>query len=280
MFSNLPRFTFSLPVPKMALININVTSGCEKHRMGMARTLVLGILACLSLITLVIARPTPAHKAVVVELFTSEGCSSCPPADELLGRLRQDKTADRAEIIPLGFHVDYWNDLGWKDRFSSAAYSARQQEYAHHLRTEGPYTPQMVVNGEREFVGNSSSTARQEIDRSGREPARAEVSIFRVTPGTFRVRTKADSVADVLLAITEDNLATQVGSGENGGRTLHHSAVVREFRRIGKTENGAFESELPLKFNHEWKPADLRLVVFVQDPATGKILGASSIKAF
>src|SRR6201998_1680178 len=107
--------------------------------------------------------PAGANRAVVVELFTSEGCSSCPPADELLGHLRQDLAAKNIQVIPLGFHVDYWNSLGWKDRFSSADFSQRQEQYAKSLKVDGPYTPQMVVDGEAEFVGNSSGQAQREI---------------------------------------------------------------------------------------------------------------------
>src|ERR1700760_618420 len=95
---------------------------------------------------------TAPHRAVVVELFTSEGCSSCPPADELLGRLPKAFAAKNIQVIPLGFHVDYWNSLGWKDRFSSAEFTHRQEQYERNLKVDGAYTPQMVVNGESEFV--------------------------------------------------------------------------------------------------------------------------------
>src|ERR1700674_1167395 len=109
------------------------------------------------------ATPEARRKAVVVELFTSEGCSSCPPADALLLQLRQQSQQDGTEIIPLGFHVDYWNDLGWQDRFSSPAYSRRQEQYAHQFALDGPYTPQMVVDGSREFTGRDSWRARAAI---------------------------------------------------------------------------------------------------------------------
>src|ERR1700727_152827 len=107
--------------------------------------------------------PAGASRTVVVELFTSEGCSSCPPADELLGHLRHDLASKNIQVIPLGFHVDYWNSLGWKQQFSSADFSQRQEQYAKSLKVDGPYTPQMVVDGEAEFVGNSSGQAQREI---------------------------------------------------------------------------------------------------------------------
>ena len=123
--------------------------------------------AALALFPQPTAAKGPARSPVVVELFTSEGCSSCPPADELLSRLRKEGTENGVEIIPLGFHVDYWNYQGWQDRFSSNQYSKRQETYAAQLHTEGPYTPEMVVNGSHEFVGNDAARARSAIAQSG-----------------------------------------------------------------------------------------------------------------
>src|ERR1700756_3185200 len=112
--------------------------------MGMGRSLAVAILVtaaiCVSIVVAKTTEPGTPRRAVVVELFTSEGCSSCPPADDLLGHLRQDLSAKNVQVIPLGFHVDYWNSLGWKDRFSSAEFSHRQEEYAHSLGVDGPYT--------------------------------------------------------------------------------------------------------------------------------------------
>lgn len=222
-----------------------------------------------------------ARKAVVVELFTSEGCSSCPPADELLGRLRQEKLADGLEIIPLGLHVDYWNFQGWTDRFSSADYTARQQRYAERLGTEGPYTPQMVVDGDQQFVGSDSSRARQTILQAARTPPPAAVEISRSAADKLEVRVQAaENVAgDVLLAITEDNLSSKIRSGENQGRELHHSAVVRRLERVGRLRQGAFSATVPVRLDKDWKREDLRIVVWVQDPNEGKITGAASIPA-
>jgi hypothetical protein len=235
--------------------------------------------AMLPLIHPVTAQPNPAKPSpVVVELFTSEGCSSCPPADELLGRLRQQVPG--TEVIPLGFHVDYWNSLGWKDRFSSSAYTHRQEAYAERFHTEGPYTPQMVVNGEKQFVGNSSSEARQAIENASRESQPADVTLASAGSGRLVVRIRGAGAGLVMLAITEDNLETKVGRGENSGRTLHHQAVVRDFHQIGEVRDGKFEAGVPLRIDREWKRQDLRAVVFVQDPASGKITAAASLKPF
>lgn len=218
-------------------------------------------------------------RAVVVELFTSEGCSSCPPADELLSHLGQDLAAKNVQVIPLSFHVDYWNSLGWKDRFSSADFSRRQEEYARSLGVDGPYTPQMIVDGTIEFVGSSASQADREITRAATEPAVAEVNVSANGPDSLGVHVKAPAAdrGSVMLAITEDNLTTHVGSGENNGHTLHHAAVVREFQQLGQLHDGNFDASVSVKFQTGWKRADLRAVVFVQEGPMGKIQGAASI---
>ena len=220
------------------------------------------------------------RKAVVVELFTSEGCSSCPPADELLGRLRGVPSANGAEIIPLGFHVDYWNDLGWRDRFSSAAFTNRQATYAERFRLSGPYTPQMVVDGSQEFTGSDSPRAHEAILRAAAEPERAAVQLASAAPGKLAVRVKGlseSAAGQVILAVTEDNLATNVGAGENNGHVLRHAAVVREFRILGQLKDGRFETESALNAAKDWKLNDLRVVVFVQPAGRDAIEGASSI---
>jgi hypothetical protein len=236
-------------------------------------------------ISVVVAKTNDAdlpHKAVVVELFTSEGCSTCPPADELLGRLRQDLSAKNIDVIPLGFHVDYWDSLGWKDRFSSADFTQRQQQYTRALKVNGPYTPEMVVDGAVEFVGNDAGQARRAITQQASQLELAQVKIEPAGAEQLTVQVKgaagsSSGNALVMLAITEDNLSTQVGSGENGGRTLHHAAVVRALRRLGKLHEGSFEGTEQLKLKKEWKLQDLRAVVFVQNGPSGKIEGAASV---
>jgi hypothetical protein len=233
-------------------------------------------------------KPAPGkaqRKAVVVELFTSEGCSSCPPADELLSRINGQESSNGAIVIPLGFHVDYWNNLGWQDRFSSHAYSERQQQYAQRFKLEGPYTPQMVVDGTSEFVGNSSSRAQATIAEAATQPQQADIQLSAKEPGKVQVQAKlsgAASAADVMLAITEDNLTSKVGAGENDGRVLRHVAVVRDFRQLGRSENGSFDKTFPLHVEKDWNPANLHVVVFVQAAGSrsdnpGMIEGAVSM---
>jgi hypothetical protein len=256
--------------------------------MGHISALAVFMVAAAVCLSLVVAKPPgPADsrkavigRAVMVELFTSEGCSSCPPADDLLGSLRKELATQNVRVIPLGFHVDYWNSLGWKDRFSSADYSRRQEQYARRLSLDGLYTPQMVVDGEVEFVGNNAMQARRAITQAASRPERAMVHLSAAGTDQLSLQVKAPNLsgeASVMLAVTEDNLSTRVGSGENGGRTLRHEAVVRELRVLGRLHDGHFEAVIPLKLEKAWKREDLQAVVFVQEEPNGKIGGATSV---
>jgi hypothetical protein len=223
--------------------------------------------------------PAAQRKAVVVELFTSEGCSSCPPADELLARL-ENHTANGAQIIPLGFHVDYWDYQGWRDRFSSHLYTQRQETYAARFRLGGPYTPQMVVDGQREFVGNDSGRAQAAIMQAATQAQQVDLQLSWTAAGKLLVNaTSPDNVpaAEILLAVTEDNLSSNVGAGENQGHVLHHAAVVRELRHVGQLRKGQFQTELTVKPEKDWKANDLHVTVFIQSAEGGPILGAGSI---
>ncbi|MFL6388842.1 MAG: DUF1223 domain-containing protein [Terriglobales bacterium] len=257
-------------------------------RMRRISALAILMVAVVSVCMAMLAKTTDAavpRKAVVVELFTSEGCSSCPPADELLGRLRRELSAKNVEVIPLGFHVDYWDGLGWKDRFSSAKFTQRQEQYAQSLKVEGPYTPEMVVDGAVEFVGNDAGRAQSTIRQQASQLETAQVKIAPAGADQLSIQVKGPAAsasssggnALVMLAITEDNLSTQVGSGENGGRTLHHAAVVRDLRQVGALKDGGIETTVPLNLRKDWKRNDLHAVVFIQNGPSGKIVGAASV---
>lgn len=216
---------------------------------------------------------------VLVELFTSEGCSSCPPADQLLIQLEQKQPVAGADIIVLGEHVDYWDQNGWRDRFSSSRFTDRQQNYADHFGDRGSYTPQMVVNGSVEFVGNDSGTAIQTIQRAAR-PSTSPPAIHIARIGDHlhvAVTGAGPRGVNVLCAITERDLSTHVGDGENRGRELHHTAVVRDLRKLGATRDGRFESDYPLHFSPDWRPENLRAVIFLQRGNAGEISGAAQI---
>jgi hypothetical protein len=231
---------------------------------------------------------------IVIELFTSEGCSSCPPADALLAQLDQMSPVPGAEIIVLSEHVDYWNYIGWADPFSSPAFSARQQAYAEVFRLTGGrgdvYTPQMVVDGQFEFVGSHASRAREAITKAISLP-KANVQITPLASAesgalTLRVEVRdlpplsANDQAEVLLALTENNLASNVARGENSGRKLRHSGVTREIRALGKFAQSqkSFTAETSINIAPGWKRADLRALAFVQERAHRRILGATSYK--
>ena len=220
---------------------------------------------------------------VVVELFTSEGCSSCPPADNVLTRLEREQPIAGVEVIAMGEHVDYWNDSGWRDRFSSPLFTARQQDYGQSMRLESVYTPQMVINGQMQVLGSDWNAANNAI-RAAAQGQKAVVAL-KVTGWdslSFVVRElpKGVQTADMLLAVTESGLETPVSGGENGGRRLRHSAVVRSLTRLGKLDSkkdGAYTADARLNLRPQWNRQSLKLVLFVQDHASRRILGAAAV---
>jgi hypothetical protein len=232
-------------------------------------------------------RPVP----VVVELFTSEGCSSCPAADRMLSRLEQTQPVPGAQVVAIEEHIDYWNQLGWTDPFSSPQYRARQNDYAVAFKASDIYTPQMVVNGQSAFVGNDMNRAYHEIgaaaqtattlvdveaNPNSRDPDLLDLSVQVTNPKTVKWR---DS--NVYLAVTERGLMMFVQRGENSGRTLRHSSVVRSFGVIGRINpQGANGGQLvsTLRLPHEWRRENLRAVVFVQERGTFRITGAGVVE--
>lgn len=236
----------------------------------------------LFLVTLMAAARGSAERVpVLVELFTSEGCSSCPPADALLARLAAQQPVPGVEIIALSEHVDYWNRLGWKDPFSDAQFSQRQEDYAAAFGTGNIYTPQMVVDGQAEFVGGDGARAAREIQRAA-QTVKARVKLEWPAPGKLQVDVTGvpgGGPADVFLALTEGGLEIDVRRGENGGRRLAHTAVVRRLTRLGRVEDhsAAFMVTVPVTADTRWRRDQLRAVVFVQETRRKRILGAASL---
>jgi hypothetical protein len=219
---------------------------------------------------------------VVVELFTSEGCSSCPPADLVLQRLQDGIGIPGASVIALGEHVTYWDRLGWKDRFSADVFTRRQEDYTWQFRNDSAYTPQMVINGQVEFVGSDEVRARKEILKAAQSPvAKVELSITGSRVSIKATGLPADAKdADVVLAVTESNLETDVQHGENGGRKLRHTGVVRNIANVGRIDNpkgGDYAMQAQYHLDPAWKPDSLKLVVFLQSRRTKKIWGAGTI---
>ena len=221
-----------------------------------------------------------ARIPVLVELFTSEGCSSCPPADTLLMQLDRDQPIPGAEVIVLSQHVDYWNYLGWKDPFSSKEFSQRQERYALALGGEGPYTPQMVVDGRSEFNGTDVRQARDAISRAARDPKASVTLTLSPAPEGVRVQIHASGVrgkADVMLAVTESKLSNQVTRGENSGHTLSHSGVVRHLSLIGTANKADFTADQTMVLDPSWNRQNLRIVVFLQERSGRRVVGAASV---
>src|SRR5712692_7215900 len=228
---------------------------------------------------------------VVVELFTSEGCSTCPPAEALLIQLETDQPITGAQVIGLEEHVDYWNHDGWVDSHSSPDWTLRQQEYVAKFKGKSPFTPQIIVDGQRQFVGNNARDAQDAIQEAAHR-VKTQVSIAAETPskndaGRFEVRVGnvagiADQEpADVWMAVTEDSLETAVKGGENAGRNLRHAAILRSLHQIGpvpSTDSSPFVLNQEVKFKSNWKRENLRIAVFVQERKSLRILGAASAR--
>jgi hypothetical protein len=220
---------------------------------------------------------------VLVELFTSEGCSSCPPADALLERLDRYQPVNGAELIVLSEHVDYWNDIGWKDPFSSHEYSERQSAYASQFGRGSIYTPQMVVDGHIEFVGSDERRATQAIE-SATKVRKIPVSISSSLSDekTITLHIEAGALpssggpesAGVFLAIADNADESQVSRGENAGRTLKHVAVLRSLMRIGAVDGTTgFSRDMKVNLNAKDR-RNRRVAVIVQGASAGKVWGA------
>ena len=209
----------------------------------------------------------------LLELYTSEGCSSCPPADKWMSSIKADK------VTPLAFHVDYWDYIGWKDRFSKAEYSDRQRKTAAFGGAGFVYTPQFVMNG-RDFKGWDDSRLSQSVEESQKLASRANLSLNVVTAanGDITLKSSAQAVkpsdaktSDIFVAIYENKLVSQVKAGENSGSTLKHDYVVREFFGAYQLSNqNEFSKNFILK--PDWKGRDGGAVIFVQNSQTGEIL--------
>lgn len=238
--------------------------------------------------------PNQTRTPVVVELFTSEGCSSCPPADAFLTKLEEEQFVDGAEVIAIEEHVDYWNHDGWTDPFSSLEWTLRQQDYASAFKLNGAYTPQMVIDGREQFVGSRirqvSNAILQNsripkgilmITETGRPASANEARQFSVSITNLSGASARDPT-EVWFAVTERGLHSQVNRGENAGKHLHHASIVRWMHKIGVANGNAssspFTAQASVKLKPAWNVENLRAVAFVQERQSRRMLGASSIK--
>jgi hypothetical protein len=213
----------------------------------------------------------------VVELFTSEGCSSCPPADELVAKIQKESAGKPVYI--LAYHVDYWNHLGWKDQFSSADFSKRQHDYANYLHLQSVYTPQIVVNGKTEFVGSEEGALRNAIRASlqGGSSARVDLSILKENKNqvSLKYTTEGTDKNTVLfVALLQKSAQTKVMRGENGGHTLSHVQIVRKLQRaLLNGSSGVENITLPQGVDsRNWE-----IIAFLQNTANGAVTGAAKV---
>jgi hypothetical protein len=219
--------------------------------------------------------PPDSAGVAVVELFTSEGCSSCPPADRLLRSLVAPARADGRPVYALSFHVDYWDQLGWRDPYSDAAFSKRQRRYARALSVD-TYTPQIVVNGRRAMVGSRAGRVRGAIESALTEPARVGVDLQIETTDelavTYRLVGSLPADATLRLAVVERGLSQNVTRGENAGRTLRHANVVRSFETVSARRQGTTQLSLPDAVDR----SQAYVIGYVQAPSLA-VLGAARV---
>jgi hypothetical protein len=221
----------------------------------------------------------------IVELFTSEACSSCPSADAMLDRLQRNVPG--VTVIALEEHIDYWNNAEWQDRFSAPIFHARQNDYAQFFRNDNIFTPQMVVNGHAPFVADNTDHVAAEVVQAAVTPQYGlwlqpqrnarDSSITDLTIYVTNNRQSKPEPADVYLAISETRLTSNVQRGENAGRNLKHGPVVRSFGVVGNIEARQFNSvglRSTLKIPADWNQDHLRAVVFVQERKSRRITAA------
>ncbi len=209
----------------------------------------------------------------VLELYTSEGCSSCPPADDILrGVVHQEN------VFAMAFHVTYWNRLGWKDSFSQKVFDERQYAYGSRFQKDGVYTPQLVVNGTEEFVGSRKAQTENAIKKGLATPALAQIELSKTLKDNkiaIKFKLSGDFINAVLnFVVVESDFSTKVTRGENEGRILKHDNVVRDFQTV-EVKNTERVHEVSVMKN--WQLPNCTLIVFLQDKKTGQVLGASKI---
>jgi hypothetical protein len=226
------------------------------------------------------ASPAP----VLLELFTSEGCSTCPPADAFLQTMDSSQPIPGARLIVLSEHVDYWDHDGWKDPYSSHLLTDRQSDYDRNLRLSTPYTPQIIVDGTQVLRGGPQQVQQLLTEAAAAPKLSVRVGSVVVEPGSSeKVRAHVDVTgapgkhgAEIFVALALDHAESQVLHGENSGKHLTHVAVVEEIKKIGKIEKEeSFSKDVQLSLKRGSDAKNLRVIAFVQEPGPGKVLGAA-----
>jgi hypothetical protein len=288
--------------PKSAKGRRNFHAGCTSTLQDTRTAKTMKILVVSAIVVISIGAwtlafaPQPLHGSdagsdvrtpVLVELFTSEGCSSCPPADRFLQTL-DGQPVQGAEMIVLSEHVDYWNHIGWKDPYSASFYSQRQSAYANRFGLDSVYTPQMVVDGTSEFVGSNSGLADKAFRKALSVP-KLSVHLTSVSADASNIlrahlETRAldasfsSREADVYVAVALNRAESQVSAGENAGHRLAHVSVVRSLTKVGALKQGqVLAQDVQLKLGPGSESSGLRLIAFVQEARQGRVLGAASM---
>lgn len=230
------------------------------------------------------ANPQAPRTPVLIELFTSEGCSSCPPADALLQELLERQPVEAAEIVALSLHVDYWDHQGWKDPFASRAFTERQRAYSRTLGRDEIYTPQLILDGRDEVRGADRESMMRAVRLAAVRPHLPLSATARFAGDTLRLTIDLPAAPggaepiDVLVAVTEDDLTSVVRRGENSGRTLTHVAVVRSLERSGTLEPEAFVAEGQIRLARAWARANLRPVIWLQGRTSRHVYAATRVR--
>ena len=239
------------------------------------------------IVTLVIlalmATSALAEKAVLVELFTSEGCSSCPPADALLKLVNGSKTNGGELVVGISEHVTYWNSLGWSDPYSSDAYTERQNAYSERFHLDGVYTPQMVINGAEQIVGSDHAGLLHAVEQEDAESPRLSLRIMSVNRAantlTVNFVTSGDvpnQGADLMAVLADDADRSDVLRGENSGRTLAHVSVARSITRVARVKTaGELTVQIPIPASFQANQGH-HLILFAQTPGNGRVLGTDT----
>lgn len=218
---------------------------------------------------------------VLVELFTAQGCPSCPAAEKMLAELENQQPFGEAELITLAFHVDYWDGVGWKDEFASTLFTQRQRVYDRKFRTGKIYTPQMVVDGDIEFIGSKMDKAEKAVQRTVKN-TKAKISLA-IKDEKLKIKISdlpEHEDATVYLAYAENGINTRVKSGQNAGKDLENVSLVRNLNGLGRImpNENSFELETILQIQKDWKRENLKFVVFIQENSRRNVIGVNGIE--
>lgn len=250
------------------------------------RVCLIGFVSFVSTGPLSAQQPSNGRVPVLVELFTSEGCNSCPPADRILEMLSKEQPVDGVYIVALSEHVTYWDHQGWKDPFGAQRYTQRQNAYGSRFKLESVFTPQLIIDGATQFVGTDTAALKRALeDAAGTPKPRLTVEAALDAKGGLSGSVSGPGLeagkaegADLLWAVTEDDLVVEVKRGENANRTLRHSGVVRTLVTKKIEATGATPVSATIQLESEWKRENLRLVAFVQSAKTKRVLSVGWAK--